>query len=158
MTSLFPPATAGGRGRARPSPDLRRVVLVWAVQQPGHFSWASDEVCRCVAAANVQTSDAGPLLSLDVRVYVTQGARGAVTALATRANVVAEHGALAILAGRPSVARALEEAAHTVAAEDAALYVVACGPAALVRQTWDGVTSLRRRGHGVTFASQAYSL
>ena len=141
---------------------VRHVHVVWSMPTFSQFGWFCHEfqtACALAEAIDGRGAGAGaarrPLPQLHVTIYATKqgGAPNPYESFAVRAA----RADLTFAQGRPNL-RASLAAATSGTGTHGQMFVFACGPAPMVRETWDNATVLRRHNHSVHFHRETFEL
>ena len=133
---------------------VHHVHVLWSVQRFEQFSWFADELGHCLDMINTPAFSAGSGPTLHIVVNATR--QVGPNPFARRALSTARS-SLAFVTGRSSVRSRLDEAA-VLAGRESRLFVFACGPAAMVHETWDHAMHLRQSRHQVDFHRECFEL
>jgi hypothetical protein len=140
---------------------VRHVHVIWSVQQVAHYGWFATEMNAALAAAAAAGGQDGrhPLPTLTVHVHCSKQAEGAANPFADCATLQQPRASLQFARGRPQLPAALASATATLGDSGGRVYVLACGPPAMVRETWDAATALRAtHNYDVYFHRETFEL
>ena len=129
---------------------VRRVHVVWVVQQFAQMSWFVEELLAILKKA------IAPLPTLHIHIYATKGGSSA-NPYAKHARSD-KHAEVLFVPGRPNLRGEFAAACSGLKPETERLFTFVCGPSQLVHEVWDLATELRGRNFNVGFHRETFEL